>query len=177
MRRYLATTAIAIFATLTFNILTTGCSGCGRGDRSSVSDTLTPEQNRELILSTPENHDRQTLAELAASIASGAPISIEQMATMIVQCEAHANYFESQIDALERNDDAADTYNVLAETRHSQWVDDYATVMRYLRQAQLRDDERARVSQLDSTNARINAQLAQLQQTQLRGHDVFVFKP
>lgn len=179
MRRYAATAAIAILISALTVVTTalTGCSGCGRGNGAQGTDSLTPEQSRELILSKPVKPDRQSLAGFAEAVRAKRPISLEQTAEMTVLCEAAINDFEAQLDQLQRNDDAADTYNVMAETRHAQWVDDYGTVLAYLRDAQLPDDERQRVDGMLRTNLRVAQQVIELQRAQLRGRSVFSFKP
>lgn len=102
-----------------------GCSSgsCSRqGATDSTHGATNPsEEDPAVILSKPVVFDAQSLADVERSVTSGRPLSDAEIAQAVVTTEAAVNNLGQTLELLWRNEDDADTWNVINEMAQMQW--------------------------------------------------------
>lgn len=152
-----------------------GCSRCGTGDGGTVADTLSLQQQAEVLLTQGPEYSHDNLATLAARVRADEPLNVEQTAHAVVLCQGSVNRLQQELDQLQRNDDPADAFNVLSELARASWTADTRTLYNYLSKADtpLDKEEASRRLALTSAIMRINRTAAQIEETQLGGKRIF----
>lgn len=170
LKSYLRLTAAATVAAVVGALMPQSCT-CSHhrgGDASGTAsaDTVVAREP-EAILNGPAELDPQALRQYAGAVGGNVSLSEADMAQMTRLCEAAVSRIEAETEQLGRNDDAADTWNVLQEFARQPWVADERTVATFLETVPLRPLLQERVDQLTRTRARLNTVLRELCHRQL----------
>ena len=154
-------------------VLLWNCSGSGKS--GAGNDTITEEEAAELILSSPQVFDDQSLTDLAAKVRNNEEFGPEALANMIVLCDATVNRVEQDAEQLQVIDDPVDTYERLTGYASQPWMADYRTVYDYLVAASLPGEYAERVDMLKKAAQRLNAIITDLERVHLQGKNVIDF--
>lgn len=149
---------LAVVGIATLIALDSCTGGCSRTD-TLVMDT-DPDapafgDDPAVILDSPVKFDERTLAEYADKVVGDTVLSTAETARLIVVTEAAVNHLGQIVDELERNDDPADTWNVVNELCRLRWPGDIACVTSYLHRAPLDSVERERADAIDKAIDRL----------------------
>lgn len=169
-------TVAAIAAAVCLSL--SGCTGCHRTPDSNGTETPTgvPENPAAIIIDTP-SHDPQMLRSYAEAIESDADFTPADFANMMSLCEGSLQFLGQEVDNLQHNDDAADSYNVLTEFSQSRWTADLTGILRFVHNLQLPADMQMRADALTSHSARIDTLILSIQDSQLHGRRIFTLHP
>lgn len=149
------------------------CSSCGRGDdKKAAADSAALAGTPEVILEGPLALDEGSLRSYAAAIGANASFDEADMAKMIRLSEGAFSHLMQELDQLQANGDAADSYNVLTEIAASRWPDDAALILSFLRTVPLPRQMQLRTDQLVRTAARCIVQMDEISAQQLRGRQI-----
>lgn len=148
------------------SLIISGCT-CS-SEHQSDETTLTPEQEEELVLSTPQTFDAQQMHEFAQLIETG-KLQPNQVAPLITMQEAALNKLEAQLEDLLRNEDAADSYAVLTEWASTQWTADFVIIDKYLAHVPLPDRTARRAATVTKATHRARQLITQIETSQLNG--------
>lgn len=132
-------------------------------DRVDSVATTTPQA----ILSAPVKFDADALHSYAQSVGDDSDIDATDIAQMVVHSEAAFSRLEAELENLLRNEDPADTYNVLTEFANATWVTDALTIVEFISTISPDPQLQNRVDQLTLTRNRVRTLVAQLCSTQL----------
>lgn len=108
---------ILILLTVTAGALHLASSCSGGCSRSKSSDVGTP--TRGVRDSACVN-----ISDCASALRNGGTLSPQEADAVLPLAETDANRLGAIVDELQRNDDPADTYNVLAELDTTSWISD-----------------------------------------------------
>lgn len=156
-------------------IASTGCSRCS-GDRTNdIADTLTTEQMAEINLASKPVFDREDISGMANAIRGEARFDAADLSKMLVLCDAAVIRLQTEADQLLRNEDAADSFNVLSEFASSPWTADVRTIYDFLSHADtpLNDAQRQRRISLTRSITRLNETVSEIENSQLGGRRIF----
>lgn len=151
------------------------CGSCHRqGDKAAEGGGTASDsaalQSPEAILNGPQALDPQGLRSYAAAVNAGnAEFTPSDLATMVFLGEGAVERLDSEVENLVRNEDAADSYNVLTELDRSRWPADACTLIAFLRTVPLNGALRPRADQLVRAAARVQSRLAEIARTQHGG--------
>jgi hypothetical protein len=143
--------------------------GCGRSssnDRPSGGEQLSDDQAIEQIATDSVTFDECTLDEYAHAISRNEDIDDVQLAYMVMHCKAAAEHLDSIITGLQKNNDAADTYNVLTELAQARWLSDYKYIVHFLKSMSLPSQLQQTFNDIVSINDRINQSVGKIEQQQ-----------
>lgn len=153
---YLAPCIVAAVMAMIVQGCTGGCSRTDSGQNAGTpTDAPAYSDNPADILASPVDFDAQRITEYAATVAGDTVLSSAEAARLIVNTEAAVNHLGQIIDELERNDDPADTWNVLTELTTTDWTTSLAVIIDYLGRAPLDAVERERAVDIDRAVDRI----------------------
>lgn len=144
----------AVTATMLMPSLSS-CSRCGRGDGAGAAADTAAKASPAAILQQPAVLDSQGLHAYVTAIGGNARFDASDMANMILLCRAAWAEVEQEAENLDRNGDAADSYNVLTEYNDAGWVHDADTLTDFLTTVPLPADLQVAADQLTRTRARI----------------------
>lgn len=160
-----ATVIIAVAAQLCLS-----CSSCGRGDQKSTPvDSTASANSPELILEGPLKLDYEAMRSYAIDISNVDEFDEADMAKMIRLAEGAFSHLMQELDVLQSNDDAADSYHVLNELTKTEWPYDAALIVSFLRTVPLPQPMQHRVDQLVITAQRCLKQLDEIADSQHNG--------
>lgn len=131
------------------------CSRCGRGDGADAPADTAAKASPAAILQQPAVLDSQGLHAYVMAIGENARFDTSDMANMILLCRAAWAQVEQEAENLDRNGDAADSYNVLTEYNDAGWVHDADTLTDFLTTVPLPADLQVAADQLTRTRARV----------------------
>lgn len=135
--------------------LCASCSSCGRGDGTkTATDSTTLAATPEAILEGPLALDPEALHSYAAAVHDNATFDEADIAHVIRLTEGAFSHLLQELEQLQANDDAADSFHVLNELAKSGWPDDTSTLLSFLRAIPLPANMQQRTDQLVRTAAR-----------------------
>ena len=167
-RHILSASATSTAAAIVLAITAAALSGCtGGSTQRSATDSVA--ENAQRILEHPQRFDEQSIEALASKIENNEEFNLDELARMLVLCEATAAKIEQEAENLQRVDDPVDTYETLTGFAAASWYAPYKTIMDYLRTASLPPEYTQRVNQLLLTNDRCNTVISDLERKHLDG--------
>ena len=105
-------------------LLLQGCSGTGCTRKSD--DTTHGNERLNVqpsdILAHPVSFDAQNVEEMARLVAADRPLTDVEVAQAIVVAESAVNHLGQILDELARNDDPADSWNMMTELASLPWT-------------------------------------------------------
>lgn len=136
--------------------LCASCSSCGRGDgtKTATDSTALAAATPEAILEGPLALDPEALHSYAAAVHDNATFDEADIAHIIRLTEGAFSHLLQELEQLQANDDAADSFQVLNELAKSGWPDDASTLLSFLRTVPLPANLQQRTDQLVRTAAR-----------------------
>lgn len=153
----------------------TACTGCGRDAGTGTADTMTVAERAEVNLAQTPYYDPDALASLAHAVDGHAHFAPDDISTMIILCEGAVSHLQAEADNLQRNDDPADSYNVLSEFAESPVADNVRTIYNYLslQTTTLTPQQAARHIELTHAISHLNGTVDMIQTAQLNGRQIF----
>lgn len=160
-RRKLRTIAALCVAVGVLLLIPSCSGGCSR--QEDKTDWTPPsEVTADEILDQPVPFDAQAVDETAALVSADAELSHAEIARAIVTAEAAARHLNQLLEQLSRNDDDADTWNVINELDSLSWPKNIVTILAGLGRQSLDTTENERIAALIETLEKQSATINEL---------------